>query len=308
VYVQGTYQRYLSDVNADTYHPFTVQPKLNTYFFVNDIFTAGLDARAKIFSIPGMDGTNAVYSITRTNVRGGPFHYLFITPTLILREQLSAGVSKNTARTLFQSGMYYNDYTMLRYDAKLICLTPFHIRLLCNGYLFSTAFSDLPAATAEGVFDEHNPRLHERGFGIALGAKYYHYRWGQPEISVEYVRNRDHSFGAHYRGWNDYDKITARFAWENQYFIRWFGYLLQASLSQINAENEAMGMTKDNLFGRLWRYEAAADMIAIFNINRNVSLRPEYDVLYQRRAQGEAVVQNRFWLNLNVILSSLVME
>ncbi len=307
-YFQGTYQRYLSDLGSGNYNPFTFQPKLNTYFFVNDIFTAGLDMRGKIFSIPGMKNDNTVFNIIRTNVYGGPFHYLFVTPDLIFREQLSFGISDNTDKTAFQSGMYYNDYSMLRYDGKLILLTPFHTRVLTNVYLFSNSFDDLPAATLEGDFKKNNPTLCERGYGIAAGAKYYHYRWGQPEFSIEYVRNFDRSFGSSVQGWNDYDKISVRFAWENQYFIRWFGYLFQTSFSQINADNDAMGMTRENLFGKLWRYEAAGDIIAIFNINRNVSFRPEYDVLYQKRAQSDPVIQNRFWLNINVIISSLVVE
>lgn len=293
----ASYERYLDATKARGFHPLSANPVLTTYCFVNDIFTLGLEAYGNISTIPGITREGDVFAIYNRRLKVTPFHILIAHPNLIVQERLTYGMCRNSDETYYYVGDFLTDYDMLRYEVPLILLTPLHIRVLLTGYAYHMQYLDLPARANDRVLDASHPPLREAGGGGALGLKYYNYRWGTPEAALEFEANNDLVYGE-----NDYLKWKVRLAWENQYFLKHFGYNLKYEMTRVESSNPIVEVDdEDGRIQEVWRTEHLFDAILIFNINRNFSIRPEYDMRYQRWRESEARIKHRFWLNLHII-------
>lgn len=294
----GSYERYLNATRSRNYHPLSLNPILTTYYAANDILTLGVELDGQLRSIPGAHDDGEVFAVYDRHIRATPFHCLVAHPNVIVGERLTYVRCSVTDRTWYYVGEFLTDFDMLRYEAPVTVLTPLHLRLLLRPYLYDIRYREIPARGPDGDIAEGNPLLHENGIGMALGLKYYHYRLGTPELAVELERNNDRVYGC-----NDYTKFRVRAAWENQYFTSLFGYKLAYQYTRIDAATSVVGFDDtDNSLGELWQNEHLLDLILILNINRNVSVRPEYDMRYQLLPKRDPHVKHRFWLNIHIIV------
>ncbi len=108
----------------------------------------------------------------------------------------------------------------------------------------------------------------------------------------------DKIFGA-----NTYSKWKTSFRWENQYFTTLFGYNLKVDYTKYNYRQISFGIDQiTQELKELAQSEYMADIMLILNWNRNISLRPEYDIIYQELSNKKIFNKSRYWLNLHIIL------
>jgi hypothetical protein len=294
----GTYERYLDITPARNYHPLSLNPVLRSYFFANDILTLGMELNANLESFPETDSSAHITPVYNGRVRFIPYHYLIVHPNMIIREEATFGFSRNSLQVKYENYLLYNDYDIVRYGSTLILLCPYQIKLYCSPYFYQNRYGELPARSKDGSFNLDNPRLKERGKGIALGLRQHSFRWGIPELAFEYLSNRDIIFGA-----NDYLQWKVVLGWENQYFSKRFGYNMRMERSQYDAKRSAIGLNQvTRTYGSLAQVEYFADAVLVINWNRNISLRPEYDCVYQLVSQKNTFFKSRYWLNIHLLL------
>ena len=294
----GSYERYLNTTRAHDYHPLLLNPVLRSYFFTNDIFTVGLEINGTLESLPATDEAGETFANPNYRLRFIPFHYLVATPNLIVQELLTLGFSRNADKTWIGTGAARIDYNILKYEAKLTYLTTFHTRLFLASFVFSNQYTDLPARSADGTADMQNPKLRETGYGAATGLRYSTFRWGIVESVLEYEQNTDEVFGA-----NTYSKFKFNAKWENQYFTERFGYTLIVDYIRHVSDKYATGFGEETqLYETLARQEYRGDIMLILNLNRNVSIRPEFDILYRDLPGDRTYLKYRYWLHLHVLL------
>lgn len=303
------------DLNfARDYHPFSLAPTLTTHFFATDIFTLGLDLLGNYEYLPGFKkkpvpppnadtaGTE-VFNYMNTRFRIRPFHYAIISPNIILQQVFTYGRSYNNEKVLKngKKGPVYvkNDYSIIRYDLKAIYLTKFNTRMFLIPYYFKTQYFDI-AVDENGVIDTTLAKLRETGFGFTFGMRYMTFTWGYAEGAFEIERNFDLAYGG-----NDYLKLKVNAKWENQYFTERFGYLLMFDFIRHIAQNPISDFktNTDKLDNNLGQYEIRGDIMPIFNLNRNISIRPEFDLVYRNyRGDRKNSIKYRYWLHLHILL------
>lgn len=349
LYFVGNLDLYHNTTNAGDYIPMLCNPAIRSHFFINDIFTLGLDLNGAVEYFPGNDLKGNVFRVTNYRLRTRPFTYLIITPNLIFHQMFNYGVSKFSQKTGIESDSYKQydtlytkdtvdifytdtdtiiidqeviknidsstvttysmisrDYYIFKYEAKFIYLTPFHTRLFLVPFAFYNHYLDLPARSADGSPKSDNPKLKENGYGCALGFRYYTFTWGFTEAAFEYERNNDLIYDA-----NSYTKLKVSTKWENQYFTERFGFLLIFDWIKHISKNFATGFPDEsNISGTLGQMEIDAALMLIFNINRNISLRPEYYFLYkdlpasgnETEKGSEDIMKSRYSLHLHILL------
>lgn len=324
--------------NARDYFPFMINPALRTHFFANDIFTLGLDINGNVENSPGIKKNLRVFRSVNYRLRIRPFLYQIISPNLIFHQMLTYGVSKFDEKTgvegkittkvdtfkvnnangmetdsieIVKSAsteifMVYRDYNVYKYEAKFIYFTPFHTRIFFVPFVFYNQYKDLPARDSSGVTDPTNIKLRETGGGFALGLRYSTFSWGFTEAAFEYERNVDLIHAA-----NSYTKYKLSTKWENQYFTQRFGYMLMFNWIKHVSDNFATGFPEEsNISGVLGQVEINLDVMPIINLNRNVSLRPDFYFIYKDLpSSGEETIKGRedikkfrYSLHLHILL------
>lgn len=298
----GNLELYHNITKARDYNPISLNPALRTHFFANDIFTPGLELTANIEFFPGIDLNGNTINYTNYRFRVRPFHYLIMTPNIILEQIATFGISKNSDGTRMQFGsnteLIFRDYYIIKYEAKAIYLTPFRTRVFFIPYCFFNQFEDMPARSADGSPDINNPKLRETGFGCAFGLRYSTNIWGYTEGAFEFEKNIDEIFDA-----NSYYKLKFNFISENQFLIGPFGYFIMFEWIKHISESFSTGFIKEsNLVGELGQQEIRVDIMPIFNLNRNVSIRPEFDFIYRKLSGNRIFKKFRYQMHLHVYM------
>ena len=297
----GNVELYHDITKSRDYTPFSINPVLKTHFFANDIFTPCLEINGNLEMLPGLDLNGNVFRYTNYRLRIRPFHYLMITPNVIFQQIFTYGFSYNTDKTAMLSKndvpeKVSRDYQILRYEAIAIYLSPFHTRIFLAPFYFNNQYDDI-SLSKDGKIDKNQPKLREVGYGCALGLRYKTFTWGYTEGALEVERNNDVSNGA-----NTYTKLKFSTKWENQYFTERFGYLVGFDIMKHFFErtitNFITGTIDDMQLGRL---EIRLDVMPIVNINRNVSLRPEFDLYYKDIPGKNDTKKFRYWLHIHVL-------
>jgi hypothetical protein len=283
---------------ARDYHPMSLNPVLRNYYFLNDIFTLGLEINGNLESIPSYDEQGNVNAIWNRRLRITPFHFAIAHPNFILQESFTLGFSRNSGKSFFEGHMLRNDYDIFRYELKAMYLTKYHFSLFVMPYLYSNRYLELPARSSDGIIKLENPKLNEKGLGAALGLKYHTFKLGIWELVSEYLKNRDKVFGA-----NSYHMWKSRISCENPYFTGFFGYYFR--LEGAYYVSGRMVTHFDEVIkerGELAQAEYFGDIMLIFYINKNVSIRPEYDVIFRKYRERGNLSKFRFWFNLHIVL------
>lgn len=299
----GNVELYHNITKSRNYTPFSINPALKMHFFANDVFTPCLEINGSVEFLPGLDLNRNIFRYTNYRLRIRPFHYFIATPNLILQQIFTYGISYNTDKTamLNKDGALERvsrDYYLFKYEATMIYLTPFQTRIFLAPYCFQNQYDDIALAN-DGKIDKNRPKLREVGFGCALGLRYKTFTWGYTEGVVEVERNMDVSDST-----NTYTKVKFSAKWENQYFTERFGYLLGFDImkhyfKQTNRIYNFQATTIDET--ERGRLEMRVDIMPIININRNVSLRPEFDLYYKDIPGTNDMKKFRYWLHLHVM-------
>ncbi|MBN1984495.1 MAG: hypothetical protein JW795_23415 [Chitinivibrionales bacterium] len=286
---------------ARDYIPLFGSGILRSHYFFNDIFTLGLELTAMGESLPGADSLGMVFHYNHYTLKVQPFFYLAVTPNLILQQLISITSSVNKGFE-DRSPQQANDYTLQKFELIVLYFTPYNTRFFGSPYLFSDRYLKLSAPAANGKQALDNPPLRETGFGIATGARYEKSDWGYAEAACEYERNIDRIFGG-----NDYQKLKVSAGRENQFYRQWFGFMLMGDVAyylfpNIKAPLNPKNIDQTNPSGEVNQWEARLDVMPIYNINRNVSIRPEFDMIYRKKNSADAFRKYRFWLHLHILL------
>ncbi len=298
----GNLELYHDITKSRDYTPFSLNPVLRTHFFANDIFTPSLELNGNFEFLPGTDQNGNTFNIKNYRFRIRPFVYFIISPNLLFQQMATYGISKNSDRTRMKFGkdsfhMVWRDYYLLKYEATFIYFTKFHTRIFLAPFCFYNRFEDIPARSRDGTPNYLNPKLRENGFGCALGFRYQTFTWGFTEAVFEYEKNNDLIYDA-----NSYTKLKFNTKWENQYFTERFGYLVMFDFIRHISKNFATGFPDEtNLTGGLGQTEIRGDVMAIINLNRNVSVRPEFDLIYKKMPGGGKFQKYRYWLHLHIM-------
>lgn len=306
----GNLIQYHDITKARDYIPFSLNPVLRTHLFLNDLFTPSLELNGVIEYLPGTDSlARSGFKYTNYRLRVKPFFYLAMTPNIIHEQTATFGISKNSHKTLMMfkekegnkqvPRLVSRDYTILKYEIKFIYLTPFHTRAFLVPYCYYNSFSDVRARSKEGEAFYDNPKLKETGGGAALGLRYMTFTWGYTEGVVEFEYNHDLVYDA-----NSYYKIKFSMKSENQYLTERFGYILALDWIKHISKNFAQGFSdQSGILGELGQIEFRADAMLILNLNRNVSIRPEFDYVFKNFASGTPNMNKyRYWLHLHILL------
>ncbi len=223
--------KYHNFTQTRNYHPLSFNPTLTTHFFGSDIYTLGLDMIGDLEFLPRINYESDLnHSLIRNfnfinyRFRVRPFHYVILTPNLILQQLFTFGRSYNSHTQLRQNSdnklqSVSNDYSIFRADLKAIYFTKFHTRLFLVPYYFKTQYFDI-AINKKKLIDKKLPKLREEGFGCTIGLRYMTFTWGVAEAAFEFEKNIDKTEGG-----NSYIKLKFSTKWENQYFTERFGYL-----------------------------------------------------------------------------------
>ncbi len=294
--------KYHSITKSRDYFPFSFNPVLTTHFFATDILTIGIDLVNNIEFLPGinLDGKTSRYYNYRFRIR--PFNYLILTPNIIMQQLFTYGRSFNSDKTarlnrMDKWEMVSNDYSILKYELKFIYLTKFHTRIFAIPYYFNTKYYDV-AINKQKKIDKNLSKLLEEGFGCTFGLRYMTFTWGYAEGSFEFEKNFDKTYGG-----NSYTKLKFNAKWENQYFTERFGYLLMFDFIRHVSDGELKDFkSSSDTNQEIGQVELRGDIMPIFNLNRNVSIRPEFDIVYRYYTDKPNSIKYRYWLHLHVLL------
>lgn len=319
--------KYHNMTKSKSYHPLSLNPVLTTHFFATETFTLGIDIVGNMEFLPGMEidpevANNVEYNLQQNpelasefqinnyintfnyqnyRFRIRPFHYVILTPNFIMQNIFTYGRSYNSdkvARINSQNKFEQvsNDYWIIRYELNTIYFTKFHTRIFLIPYYYKTQYYDI-AINENRQLDKTLPKLREDGFGCTIGIRYMTFRWGFAEGAFEYERNIDMTNGG-----NSYTKLKFNAKWENQYFTERFGYLVIFDLIKYISEGDVFDFKGNtNLDPKFGQLEIRADVMPIFNINRNVSIRPELDIVYREYTDGQNTMKYRYWLHLHIL-------
>lgn len=297
----GNLELYHDFTKARDYTPLSLNPVLKIHFFANDIFTPGLELNGNLESLPGTDLNGNVFRYSNFRIRIRPFHYLIVTPNIIFEELITYGRSYNTEKTVMRNVeekpvQVSWDYYILRYDATVIYLSKFHTRFFLAPFCYYNQFLDI-AISESGKINSNGQKLRESGYGCALGLRYSTFTWGFTEAVFEYENNRDLTSGS-----NSYQKFKINTKWENQYFTERFGYAISFDYIKHDFERVVLDYKQSSdMESELGRQEIRFDVMPIFNLNRNVSLRPEFDFFYKDMPGSTDIKKFRYWLHLHVL-------
>ena len=299
--INANFGMYQTITDSRDYFPFFTKASLQTNFFINEIFTMGIEEICSVENLPGISKYMYLFSYKNVLLNTRPFLYLMVTPNIILQHRGTFIVSKNyqyRSVALKQP----NDYMLNKIEVIAIYLTTFNTRIFVSPYLFTNRYLFLSAPNQNGSKSELNPMLQEQGFGICSGIKYEKVEWGFLECSVEYEKNQDIIFGG-----NTYQKYKIGAAWENQFYRERFGYFFAADFTYYRFYNpfSAIDPKKTNQSEPnfdLNQLEYKFDTMLMYNINRNISLRPEYDFFIRKKKGDKQTLKNRFWFHLHIFL------
>ncbi|MBN2038134.1 MAG: hypothetical protein JW768_15440 [Chitinispirillaceae bacterium] len=287
----GSIEHYHSHTGARTYFPFMVSPLLRSHFFATDIFTLGTEINGTLEFFPHIESTGNARRYNNYKARVRPFWYLIATPNAIVKMMATLGACRNSDKV-------GKDYDIFKYELRTIFLMKHNTRLFAVPYLFNDAYHNLPARSGDGALNPGNPNLKEQGYGLTLGARHGSFRFGYSEAAFEYEKNVDMIYGA-----NSYHKVKFISRWENHYFTERFGFLLMGDAARYISKEAVYGFPDPSRPAeRLGQVEIMADIMLIFNINRNVSLRPEYTKIYKHITGGNEYDKDRYALNVHVFL------
>lgn len=309
----GNIIRYHNITKARGFFPFSLNPTLRTHFFANDIFTLGLELNGNVESMSGLniytlDSSNTkkevreIFKYSNYRIRVRPFHYLIINPNLIFRQIYTYGISYNTDKSSVSVGAgeyekLSRDYTILKWDAVFILLTKFHTRFFLAPFCSGVQWKEIKAMSANGKPNKTNPPLNEIAYGASLGFRYTTFEWGYTEGVFEIEKNIDT-----YEKANSYIKYKINTKWENQYFTERFGYMFIFDLIKhdFTSPNREFNFGSVDTSEELGQMEIRFDVMPIVNLNRNVSVRPEFDMIYKRLPNDVLFKKFRYWLHLHI--------
>ncbi len=297
----GNIELYHSITKSRAYHPFSLNPAIRTHFFMNDVFTPSLEVNGNVEFLPGVDLNGNLFRYTNYRIRVRPFFYLIISPNVIFEQIFTYGKSYNTEKTAMATlngppELVSRDYYIMRYEATGVYFSKFHTRFFLSPYVFKNQYYDL-ATAGNGKIDKSSPKLNEMGFGGAFGMRYSTFTMGYAEGVFEIERNLDVSSDA-----NTYTKYKFTTKWENQYFTERFGYAVMFDVIRhdfVHAVYNFQAKTDDEK--ELGRLEIRFDVMPIINLNRNVSVRPEFDLFYKDVPGPNDTRKYRYWLHLHVL-------
>ena len=285
------------DASVDFYHTISKARDFNpafttvssrSMFFISDIFSIGGELVGNIETIPGINKERNIFDLVNYRGRIRPFLYIVLTPDLILEEIFTIGFSTYADSSLSEVnpgvfGLVSNDYSIFKYEMTAIYLTSFNTRFFLTPYVFSDRYRNITARSADGKPNKNNPPLREDGLGCALGAKYTTVYWGFSEGAIEAEMNRDECFDA-----NSYFKYRLYFKSENKFLTKKFGYSAMVSWAQHFSAKFKEGdqiligkLSTTSSTGQLGLKECVIDGLFIYNINRYLSIRPEYEYIYR---------------------------
>lgn len=300
------------------YFPFYLNTSIRSHLFLSDIITAGVDLNGNLESVFGIDkpligkyddpldslltlfqsDSTTILPIKMIYNRRGrliPFFYIALTPDLLMYNGFTFGRSVYSEKYYRTIGMTKNDYDILKAETKLIYFSPIHIRFFIAPYVYKNRYHYTTARDASGYENPNNPLLREEGYGSSFGARYSTFRWGYIEFQVELEKNIDKIFGS-----NDYKKILLNLKLENQYFTDRFGYIISTDFTRHYFSNFVTSTDVNDEDGKLSDKVYRLDIMPIFNLSKNVSIRPQYDLTFKDN-DGTTRTKNRFWLHLHLL-------
>ena len=266
---------------ARDYTPVYTNASTRSMFFINDIFTLGIELIENVVTQPGVR-KGSLFNVINYRTRIRPFHYVVLTPNLLLQEAATIGLSRYSDSTEVEVAPgtrmpILKDYNLFKFEMNAIYFTPFKTRIFLAPYVFHNQYMELPARSEDGTPDENNPKLREQGIGCALGVRYSTKAIGFSEAAFEYEYNTDKIFDA-----NSYTKLKVQIRSENQFVNDRFGYSVMAIYTAHISKNFSTGFGDDtNMSGKLGQRELIFDIIPMYNFNRFLSFRPEYEFVYQ---------------------------
>ncbi|MBN1129934.1 MAG: hypothetical protein JXA71_13155 [Chitinispirillaceae bacterium] len=285
----GTIEHYNGVTQARTYYPLMANPVVRSHFFLTDIFTLGTELNGIYEQFPDFDPSGNTRAYDNYKLRVRPFFYVIPTPASIVKFMATLGGCRNSDKA-------GKDYDFYKYELTTIWLGKFNTRYFVVPYAFSDRYYNLPARSADGTVNLLNPNLSEQGYGLTLGARRGSFKYGYSEAAIEYERNSDIVFSA-----NSYHKLKLTSRWENQYFTERYGFLIMFDYVHYESRNDIYTFPdpiRQN--ERLGQDEMIGDAMFILNINRNVSVRPEYIIINKRYSHGYTYNKHRYALNLHV--------
>ncbi|MCU0608590.1 MAG: hypothetical protein MUF22_02330 [Chitinispirillaceae bacterium] len=284
----GNIEHYNGSTEARTYFPLMANPVLRSHYFMTDIVTFGTEINGTYEQYPDVSRKNtAAYDNYKLRLR--PFLYVIPTPASIVKLMATIGASRNSDNA-------GKDYDLFKYELTTILLGKFNTRYFLVPYAYTDQYYNLPARSSGGIVNLQNPNLTERGFGITAGARHGSFKYGYSEAAVEYEHNSDLVFGA-----NNYHKLKLTTRWENQYFTERYGFLIMADYVHYESSNDIYSFPDPSRANEpLAQDEIIGDVMFILNLNRNVSLRPEYIIINKSFSNSYNYNKHRYALNLHV--------
>jgi len=277
----GVLDFYHDITKARDYTPIYTNATSRSMFFINDIFTLGIELIGNVVTQPGIS-KGTLFNLVNYRSRIRPFHYVVVTPNLLIQEAATIGFSRHSDSTEVEVATgtrtpLLKDYNLFKFEINAIYFTPFKTRFFLAPYAFYNQYMELPARSGDGTPNENNPKLREQGIGCALGARYSTQALGFSEIAFEFERNTDMIFDA-----NSYTKLKVHVRSENQFVNDRIGYSIMAIYTAHISKNFSTGFGDDtNLTGELGQKELIIDIIPIYNFSKFLSLRPEYEFVYR---------------------------
>jgi hypothetical protein len=286
----GNFEHYLDYTKARGYFPLMLNPTLRSHFFCTEIFTVGFIASGDYELYPDIDKSGNAICYNHFELKMQPFFYVIPTPNTIVKVLISAKGGRNSSNA-------GQDYNLFRYEVTGIYLTTRNTRVFLVPYLYNDRYLNLPARSADGSLNAKNPNLREQGYGCALGLRHGSFKWGYSEGAFEYERNTDVIYDA-----NSYQKFKGSVRFQNQYIAKKYGYALSFDYTRYLSKNAIYGFqSATQLNERLGQIEIVGDVMLIYNLNRNVSLRPEYTKLYKNVIKTYRYDKDRVALTLHVL-------
>lgn len=286
---------------ARDYTPVYTNATSRSMFFINDIFSLGIELIGNLVTQPGTRN-GSLFNLINYRARIRPFHYVVLTPNLLLQEVATIGISKHSDSTEVEVAPgtripLLKDYNLFKFEINAIYFTPFKARIFLAPYVFHNQYIELLARSEDGSPNENNPKLREQGIGCALGVRYSTQALGFSEIAFEYERNTDKIFDA-----NSYTKLKVHIRSENQFVNDRIGYSVMAIYTAHISKNFSTGFGDEtNMTGELGQKELILDIIPMFNFNRFLSFRPEYEFVY-RDISGPNYKRSLFRIQIHVRL------
>lgn len=285
----GNIERYLDFTQSRGYFPLLASPVLRSQYFCTDILTLGMEINGDYELYPGADNIGNSTSYNHYQLQATPFLYIIPTPNSIAKVSVNTGAYRNSSKL-------GQDYDLYKYDVEMIFLASHNTRFFLDPFVFNDAYYNLPARSADGTDNSRNPNLMERGYGCAFGLRQGSFVFGYTEAAFEYEKSNDMVYDA-----NTYQKFKLSLRFQNQFIAKKYGYLVALDGTRYYSKNNIYGFPEaSRTTEQLGQMEFVGDLMFIYNINRNFSLRPEYTKIYKDVVNSYKYDKDHFALTLHL--------